>query len=328
MNTETTKELRIIALLDGRPGHEKQTLGIIQALRAMVPVQIVRIDVSGYSFFDKLLQTCSLYLPGAGRAHRRRVQAAFDVLPGDLLIGTGSRTHLPLLLYKKRFAIPAVTCMAPPAHLRNRFDLCCVPEHDGWTENGNIMLTVGAPNCSRNNKKHRAECGLILLGGVDSKSHRWNSSQVVAMVEKIVKSDERKIWTVSSSPRTPPDTVAMIRQLAIDYPRLHFFDYTDTPPGWIEQQYDRNSMVWVTADSISMIYEALTAGCRVGIFPMQWLGKNSKFQRNENILVDKRLVTPFSSWEQGKMTPVESIELNEARRCAERILQKWWPESR
>ena len=82
---------------------------------------------------------------------------------------------------------------------------------------------------------------------------------------------------------------------------LDFFDYRNTPPGWIEKQYDKNNVVWVTADSISMIYEAITAGCTVGILPMRWLRENSKFKRNENVLLEKSLVTPFTAWEQGNM---------------------------
>jgi mitochondrial fission protein ELM1 len=318
MNSETTRELRIIALLDGRPGHEKQTMGIIQALQVRGPVQIIRINVKSFSLIDALIQTCRLYLPGGGSSHPH-------IGKGDLLIGTGSRTHLPMLLYKKKYAIPAITCMTPPMHLRSRFDLCFVPEHDGRSEEKNIMLTVGASNCSQNKRKHREECGLILLGGVDTKSHHWDSPQVLKMVEKIAKTDSQKFWTVSSSPRTPQDTVAMVKQLTDKYGNIEFFDYRNTPPGWIEEQYDKNSVVWVTADSISMIYEAMTAGCKVGIFPMRWLRENSKFKRNENVLLEKKLVTPFTFWEQGNMTQNQNIELNEAQRCADRILQKWWP---
>ena len=318
MNSKPKKELQIIALLDGRPGHEKQTLGILQALQVRVPVRIVRLKVGSFSFIEAFMQTCRLYLTKSGLSHPQ-------VDKGDLLIGTGSRTHLPMLLYKKKYAIPAVTCMTPPMHLRKRFDLCFVPEHDKTREDENIMFTAGAPNCSVNKGKHQKECGLILLGGVDTKSHHWDSRQVVEMVEKIVKKGCQQRWTVSSSPRTPDDTVEMVKQLADKYGNIDFFDYRDTPPGWIEEQYDKNSLVWVTVDSISMVYEAITAGCSVGILPMQWRSEKSKFKRNENVLLEKRLVTPFASWEQGKMAQVENIELNEAQRCADRILQKWWP---
>ena len=314
--------LRVVALLDGRPGHEKQTMGIIQALQLRVSVQITQIRVGGFSLFNELLQTFRLFLPGCpgGLSHP-------EIGDADLLIGTGSRTHLPLLHFKKKFAIPVVTCMTPPVHLRHRFDLCFVPVHDGKCEGGNILLTTGAPNCSVNSRKHQSGNGLILLGGVDTKSHRWDSRQVVEMVEKIIKTDNNRFWTISSSPRTPRETVVMITQLLNQYGNVQFFDYKNTPPGWIEEQYDTNSMVWVTADSISMVYEAMTAGCTVGIFPMQWLNEKSKFKRNESILIQKKLVTSFTAWEQGKLIQNHNIELNESQRCADRILQKWWPEN-
>lgn len=320
MNAVTPKELRVVALLDGRPGHEKQTLGIIQALQERLPVHLVKINVSNFTLFDKVIQTCRLYLPGVGLPHPQLDKA-------DLLIGTGSRTHLPMLLYKKKYVLPAITCMTPPKHLRKYFDLCFVPEHDGVKEDGNITVTIGAPNSSQNKRQHQKECGLVLLGGVDPKSHRWDSSQVIKMVEKIVKTDSQKLWTISSSPRTPHDTTAMIRNLADKYKNVQFFDYTDTPRGWIEKQYDKNSEVWVTADSISMIYEAMTAGCKVGVFPIEWLKENSKFKRNENILRERSLVTTFTSWEQGSTLQEKRIELNEAQRCADWILQIWWPEA-
>ena len=216
MDTEQIKELRIVALLDGRPGHEKQTMGIIQALEQELMFRPSGYDVKVFSLDCPLTQTCRLFLPLAGLSHQQIGKA-------DLLIGTGSRTHLPMLLYKKKYAIPAITCMTPPRHLRKRFDLCFVPEHDGITEERNVMLTAGAPNCSQNKRKHRKECGLILLGGVDTKSHLWESRQIVEMVEKIVKKDSQILWTVSSSPRTPQDTIARIKKLLDVYGNTRFF---------------------------------------------------------------------------------------------------------
>lgn len=318
MKSETKKELQVIALLDGRPGHEKQTMGIIHALQLRVPVKVIRIDVSSFSLFDAFKQTCRLFLSSSGLTHPQ-------ISKGDFLIGTGSGTHLPMLLYKRKYAIPAITCMSPAMHLRKYLDLCFVPEHDRAIDADNIMITAGAPNCSVNKRNHRKECGLILLGGIDTKSHYWDSQQVAQMVEKVIKNYPQKHWTVSSSPRTPEDMLVIIRQIEEKYHNFRFFDYRNTPPGWIEEQYDKNSLVWVTADSISMIYEAITAGCTVGIFPMQWVRENSKFKRNENVLLEKRLVTPFGSWEKNGTIQAHNKELNEAQRCADWILQKWWP---
>ncbi len=317
MDSEKAKELRVIALFDGRPGHEKQTMGIVQALQAKVPVQVIRINVKKFSLIEEVVQTCRVFLPLAGLSHEH-------IEGGDVLIGTGSRTHLPMLLYKKKYAIPAVTCMTPASHLRNRFDLCFVPEHDGVVETRNINLTIGAPNCSQNKRKHQKECGLILLGGVDIKSHHWESRQMAEMVEEIVKREAQIHWSVSSSPRTPQDTIVMIKKLVDVYDNINFFDYQNTLPGWIEEQYDKSDVVWVSADSISMVYEAITAGCNVGIFPVRWIRENSKFQRNEKILFEKKLVMSFKAWERGDIAQNEKIELSEAQRCADLILKKWW----
>lgn len=120
----------------------------------------------------------------------------------------------------------------------------------------------------------------------------------------------------------------MLKQLPKKYGHSQFFDYKDTPTGWIEDQYDKNKVVWITADSISMIYEAITAGCCVGIFPMQWRSQKSKFKKNQDVLLAKRLVVPFHSMEEGHGIWDENRELNEAERCAERILQQWPPKKR
>lgn len=320
MQTTEPRELCLIAFLDGRAGHEKQTRGIIQALRELVAVEVREIQVKAVSPLAELRQIARLFMPGRPWSEPRAAGA-------DLLLGTGSRTHLPLLQFKKSCGLPAVTCMSPPLYLRYRFDLCFVPAHDGLKEQGNIVQTVGAPNCSKNKRLHQADCGLILLGGVDPRSHRWDAAAITGMVRQLVQAEPGRRWTVSSSPRTPAETVRQMEDLAIEFSGLNFFDFTKTQPGWIEEQYDKNRVVWVTSDSISMIYEALTAGCQVGILPMQWRKANGKFKNNEDFLLSQGLVVSFSAWLQGNATWRDNLELNEARRCAERILQKWWPKN-
>ncbi|MFH0784759.1 MAG: ELM1/GtrOC1 family putative glycosyltransferase [Pseudomonadota bacterium] len=320
MTTANKNGLRIVALLDGRPGHEKQTKGIIRALQVEIEIETKEIIIEPVSLLSLLRQLILLFLPGKGWSHPQIEDA-------DFLLGTGSRTHLPLLLFKKKYSIPAVICMSPSFFIRGRFDLCFIPEHDGVEERHNIMHTVGAPNCSSNKNRHQKESGLILLGGVDLKSHHWESRKIAKMVRMIVQKETSQYWTISSSPRTPQDTVVLMRELAADFTNVTFFDYKETQPGWIETQYDKSRVVWVTSDSISMIYEALTAGCKVGIFPMQWRRKDSKFKKNEDLLLKKGLVISFSSWEQGNGIWRENIELNEAHRCAERILEICQPKN-
>ena len=106
-----------------------------------------------------------------------------------------------------------------------------------------------------------------------------------------------------------------------------FFRAEDTPPGWIEEQYHENSLAWVTADSVSMVYEALSAGCRVGILPVRWKRGSNKFQRSLSFLAERKLVRFYDGASTELPHAGEKPAFNEALRCAAEILSRWWPES-
>lgn len=314
------KSIRVIALLDGRPGHEKQSLGIVRALKKRIDVDLTTIIVARPSLISSFLLTCRLFLWKKGLKESA-------VADANLLIGTGSATHLSLLLYKKQYDIPTVTCMDPASYLRSYFDICFVPAHDQIKLYDNVCLTVGAPNCSEDKLVHDPKRGLVLLGGIDPKSHKWDNNRISAMVETIVKREISRKWTIASSPRTPVETIRKMQQLEKLYPHVHFFDYKDTEKGWVERKYNESSVAWVTSDSVSMLSEALSAGCCVGLLPVEWKSLQNKFKKNEDVLLQKNLVIPFRSWEKNDATWTNVEKLNEAQRCADRILQKWWPKS-
>jgi mitochondrial fission protein ELM1 len=216
--------------------------------------------------------------------------------------------------------------MVPASYLRPLFDLCFAPLHDGVAAGGNIVTTIGPPNCSRPQGEKNGSAGLILLGGVDPKSHDWRSGEIAERIRTIVLRGGEVRWTVSSSPRTPPDIVGMMNELANELANVDFFRFEDTEPGWIEGQYARSRIVWVTADSMSMVYEALSAGCRVGLLPVAWKRAENKFKRSADYLARHGLVVPYSSWLAGGEGQWQEHEpLNEARRCAAEIVRRWPP---
>lgn len=310
--------LHVIAVFDGRPGHEKQTLGIIAALRRRTPVKINRIEICDYTMLDKgklaLQLCCPFFAPW---------KQAF--LKTDLIIGTGSRTHITILMLGRKYNKPACTCMTPSLLLRNLFDFCFVPEHDRTPAASNIYYTVGAPNTLANLGCHQPDEGLILLGGIDASSHHWDDEKIVSMVKEVIKRKDDANWTISSSPRTPLSTVDKISALCSEQTNASFFAYRDTPQGWVEEQYNRCKIVWVTSDSISMVYEAMSAGCCVNIFPMEWKNPKGKFSENENILVRAGKVKSFTDWVVDGRYASVTVKLEEAQRCADKILETWWP---
>jgi mitochondrial fission protein ELM1 len=115
--------------------------------------------------------------------------------------------------------------------------------------------------------------------------------------------------------------------MAVSMKNVTFFRSTETPSGWIEEQYSLNRKVWVTADSISMVYEALSAGCEVGVLPVEWLNQDNKFNKSLEFLTKKKMIIDFESWQKGAPMPAQRSEsLNEAKRCAREILLRWWPD--
>jgi len=216
--------------------------------------------------------------------------------------------------------------MTPDALLRKRMDLCFVPVHDNVQPGNNIFTTIGPPGISTDKGIHESDRGLVLIGGIDNKSHVWHSEEVFLQVRAVIEKDTLKKWIITSSRRTPEEMCVLLERYASEKPEVTFFRAHETPSGWIEDAYDRNESVWVTADSISMVYEALTAGCLVGIFPMKWKKQNGKFHRSEQYLLENNMVTDFEAWISGKSKMVRPKPLNEAARCAEEILKRWWPE--
>ncbi len=318
------KPLSIVVFLDGRPGHEKQTSGIVQAISAITPVEQVDTKVvqpSALNIINSWIKYLfSSILPFATDRNEQSV---------DLVIGTGTHTHLPMLLYKKgcHGQPRSITCMTPDALLLNKFDLCCVPRHDVPSVRKNIFTTLGPPNNVAFSNNHAPDRGLILVGGADQKSHAWNSLDIVENIKNILVKDSVMTWTLSSSPRTPDETCRLLDEMAAGIEKVSFIRSTDTPAGWVEEQYALNSKVWVTADSMSMIYEPLTAGCSVGVLPVQWKQQDNKFQLSIDVLVEKQLVIEYEQWLAGaNLPPLQRQPLNEAHRCAEEILRRWWPD--
>lgn len=320
------KPLSIKAYFDGRLGHEKQTLGILLALAELTSTEVVqkRVSTSRASF----CRNWAAYLLSSLR------QPAAGIFPSsvDLIIGTGTHTHIPMLLEKNsqrkgsESRVRLVTCMSPDPQLVKGFDLCCIPIHDDPPARENIFTTLGPPSTVKFTTGHQPDRGLILVGGLDKKSHIWNSRTVIQQIQTIIARGSHLHWTISSSPRTPEDTCKILEEMAAAIQQATFFRSSDTPAGWVEAEYGINSIVWVTADSISMVYEALTAGCAVGILPMEWRKQQNKFRKSLNILNQKGMIVDYHEWQAGAPMPSVSAEpFNEAARCAREILKRWWP---
>lgn len=313
------RKLKLVLYRDGRPGHEKQSLGIIRSLNQYAHVDISEITVEHFSFLQSFIQYICYFLHISGSQEIKT-----DI---DLLIGTGSRTHIPMLLSKRITKARVITCMTPMRILRSSFDLCFVPIHDQTEAAENLFFTVGPPNISIVSTSHDRKKGLILVGGEDPDSHVWNSEMISGHIKEVLSRSEDMAWTISSSPRTPAQTEKILKDFDSTHENVTFHPFSQTKPGWVEAQYAVNKTVWVTGDSISMVYEALSAGCNVGILPVEWKRKNNKFHLSENYLIDHNRVITLKQLVDGDDQLRETHPLHEADRCARELLKRWWPEN-
>ena len=315
-----TSALEVIIFTDGRPGHEKQSRSILKALAAMTALSAHTLKLPPAQGVNKLFMGLAAFLP------RNQVLNPITHLRVDLVIGAGSATHLPMIAYKRRSKARLVSCMAPDPLLRPCFDLCLIPRHDDPVVRPNIFSTFGPPCMVVSDPRQDCRKGLILAGGIDPKSHHWETSVFLTQIQELDARMPDISWTIASSPRTPIDTIEQLRLLAGKHQNMTFLSAEETPPGWIETAYSTHAQVWVTADSVSMVYEALTAGCRVGVLPVAWKQEQNKFQRGIDDLHANGLILDYRQWQKGRQWSPSRKPLNEAERCAREILKRWWPD--
>ncbi len=313
------KIYKITAILDGSPGHGKQTEGIIRALEKYVSVEITYLKIKK-SFLSDIISWLKAFVGLCWKSGKSE-----NV---DVVIGTGIHTHPHVIRIGNAGGAKKIICMSPAFFLIKMFDLCFVPNHDRSKPGKNIFLTVGPPNISENKNIHKSDTGLILIGGVDDKSHVWDSDKICGYIEEIVSSGSVNLnWTISSSPRTPKEMENKISRFTAGKENISFFRFVDTQKGWVEKRYDTSGIVWVTADSMSMIYEALTAGCTTCIIPVEWKQTVNKFSYSEQYLYEHKIVISYDKWTRNRGYIKQGNSLNESDRCAREILRRWYPES-
>ena len=314
------RPLQVVVISDGRPGHEKQSRAILEELLSLTEVKSIYLAAPELTW-KACLRYAMVLTAGIGASSNIPPAG-----PADLVLGAGTRTHLPMLAYKRQCSARLVVCMSPERWLRPWFDLCLVPRHDQLAERSNLFATFGPPCLQATPGNRDPQKGLILVGGRDPKSHYWDGQKLMEQIKTLVAGDANLKWVISSSPRTPLETEALLDQFAQGTPATRFISSQATPRGWIEAAYAKSAHVWVTADSVSMVYEALTAGCRVGILPVCWKKTPNKFQYGIDDLKAQGWIVDFDQWQRGRMLQAPVEPLNEARRCATEVLKRWWPE--
>jgi mitochondrial fission protein ELM1 len=286
---------------DGKPGHENQSLGLAEAMQRRVACEIHQISIAGKGgFFGRI----------------RAALAAGTKLPKpDFIIAAGHATHFPLLWLSRKHSAKSIVLMRPSLPLAC-FDLCIAPAHDFPKKptRKNLILTRGAIN--RVHASELPKTGKLILIGGPSKTHGWHEPTMLDMLAKITATGD---WQLTNSRRTPEGFLDQIKK---NLPNIEISSCQQTPPDWLPSKLREADEVWVSEDSVSMIYEALSSGARVGLLPVPRIKSNSRVLRGIDELIDGHYLAPFSTWQTTGHLPPAPETLNEAERCAGIVLGK------
>lgn len=289
---------------DGKAGHENQSMGLALAMTRLTGARVERRGVERAGVLSRVF---------AGAPPVGEGGAPW------LAIGAGASTHATVLACGRVHGAKTVALMNP-GWRRRRFDLCVIPEHDGVREGGRVMVTKGAINLVRPSLAREERAGLVLVGG-PSKHHGWDGAEIARQVRAIVeRSGGDRAWTLTTSRRTPLQTLDALERAFADAPalraRVSIWPVERTDREWLLARYAESAEVWVSEDSVSMVYEALTSGARVGLLRVDRVGDGGRVVRGLDALLRDGWATGFEEWSRsGALRPPPGV-LDEADRVA------------
>lgn len=314
-NDKRHKVLCVWIFHDHRPGHLSQLKGLVDRLEAHALINAHWLDVATYGIkFSQILY----------RSQALNDLALKDLPPPDIILGAGHRTHTSVLLAGFVFKAFTVLLMKPSLPL-SWFDAVICPWHDQIKDRPHVLATFGPINKitppqanSLSKERHRH---LILIGG-PSKHFRFESTLVIQQVVQLCNENPAIQWTLSNSPRTPDDFFDLLSAQKPANLQLH--DFQDAALPKLETLLCEAAMVWLSPDSMSMIYEALTAGAKVGLFDAETTSKHKKGRIALEIqhLIDSQRVLDFCA-RSSMLTRTEAPDFFwEAERAALWLLER------
>ena len=289
------KTLQACFIHDGKAGHLSQLIGLKSAMEKLSNLDA---DVLPYNTVKK--------------------QKKDPANPYQLIISAGSKSQkLGLRLAHQHQAV-SVSLMKPRWRL-NQFDFIITPKHDKLKPAENILLTEGALSSVKTPEQQDANIikdkHLILLGG-PSKHYAWECQTLIEQIKALADHNTHQPWQLFSSRRTPQYTLEKLQALAL--PNLSVF----TPQHANRQVYhaalETAKNCWVSPDSVSLLYEALTAGAQVGLLSLAQ--KRKKLAASHQSLCEAGHVTMFTTWQVSTELAPNTLALDESLRSAQWLL--------
>jgi len=289
--------MKVVVLSDKKPGHYKQSLGIVEK---MPECQAVWLEIQfRRKWRDNLLRVFMRVFGGASlpiplihtllwwSLMPESYHALVQLQTADIVLSTGSSVAAVNLLLGRILGAKTVTCRRPSPVGTRYFDLAILPMIS-WhqaSRKDNICRTIGVPNpispdaLDARRKRLKVELNLsdgprigVLLGGTDR--HETITIEDAERLSEICKAVAEKMNTqilITTSRRTPPDVTEHLVSTLKHTDGCPFF-ITPDMSSELEDPYQAilalSDLLIVTADSFSMVCEAASSGRSVAVLTL------------------------------------------------------------
>ncbi len=284
--------MKVVILSDKKPGHYKQSLGIVQKMpecqmewleiqfRAKWRDNFLRVFM--FVFGGMPLPTSFIRMLLRSSLTTSAYNAILQIQDIDVVLSTGSSVAAVNLLLGKKLSAKTVTCRRPsPIGIRH-FDLAILPMLSWESAKGrdNVCKTIGVPNpispdtlnaerTALEQKLDLPDCPRIgiLVGGTDQ--HETITIEDAEHLGKICTAVVKKIniqIVVTTSRRTPSNVTEYLKSQLAHADWCPFFIQPNTISE-LDDPYQAilalSDLIIVTADSFSMVCEAASSGRQV-----------------------------------------------------------------
>jgi len=242
---------KLLILSDGKPGHVNQSIAFAKHLGLDFELCEVTFRHPFFKALSYLLDRCHL------KAFWLFEQEPF-LSPFRAVVSAGSNTYYANRVLAKKLGIPSVAIMLPRGYCLD-FDLIVAQNHDKPPQRSNIIqvpinLSWLEPQGLVKPEDDKRYISLVVGG--DGTQGKLDAVLLQRQVNNIFSLfPDHGIW-LTTSRRTSAGIEAMLRKYSFD----RAFFYSDEPINPIPDFLKHSEYVFITADSSSMISEAVSFG--------------------------------------------------------------------